>query len=110
MSEFAHDAGYDGPPFKWEEHRRFLLLSELDAAFFHLYGIKRDDVTYIMDTFPIVKRREELAYGEYRTKRVILEIYDEMAHVLQTGHSYISRLNPPPADPRIAHVPITQAV
>ena len=32
-----------------------------------------------MDTFPIVRRKDEAEYGEYDTKRVILEIYDEMA-------------------------------
>ena len=31
-----------------------------------------------METFPIVKDRDAAAYGEYRTKRVILEIYDAM--------------------------------
>ena len=35
--------------------------AELDAAFFHLYGIERDDVDYIMETFPIVKRRTSSA-------------------------------------------------
>ena len=32
-----------------------------------------------METFPIVKRKDEQAHSEYRTKRVILEIYDKMA-------------------------------
>jgi hypothetical protein len=59
------------------EERRFLLRCELDAAYFHLYVIERDDVDYIMETFPIVKRKDEKQYGEYRTKRVILEMYDE---------------------------------
>ena len=49
--------------------------SELDAAFFHLYGITRDDAAYILDTFPIVKRRAEAQWGTYRTKDTILEIY-----------------------------------
>jgi len=31
-----------------------------------------------METFPIVKRKDEKLFGEYRTKRVILEINDEM--------------------------------
>jgi hypothetical protein len=31
-----------------------------------------------METYPIVKRKDEKQYGEYRTKRVILEMYDEM--------------------------------
>ncbi|MEI2616885.1 MAG: hypothetical protein V9F06_04455 [Thermomicrobiales bacterium] len=56
-----------------------------------------------MDTFPIVKRKDEAAHGEYRTKRVILEIYDELAEATRTGIPYQTRLDPPPADPRVAH-------
>ena len=74
-----------------------------NAAYFLLYGIERDDVDYIMDTFPIVKRKDEAQHGEYRTKRVILEIYDEMKQAMETGESYQTRLDPPPADPRVAH-------
>ena len=44
-------------PRAWHEERRFLLRCELDAAYFHLYGIARDDVGHIMDTFPIVGAR-----------------------------------------------------
>lgn len=105
IKPFAKDCGYDGPPFRWDEDRRFLLRCELDAAYFHLYGITRDDVDYVMETFPIVKRKDEKKHGEYRTKRVILEIYDEMAEAMRSGEAYQTRLNPPPADPRVAHPP-----
>lgn len=103
MEPFARDCGYTGPPFRWDEERRILLRCELDAAYFHLYGIERDDVDYIMETFPIVKRKDVDKYGEYRTKRVILEIYDEMAIAMRTGVNYQTRLDPPPADVRVAH-------
>jgi hypothetical protein len=103
LQPFARDCGYHGPPFRWDEERRFLLRCEVDAAYFHLYGIERPDVAYIMDTFPIVRRKDEDAYGEYRTKRVILEIYNEMAEAMKTGRPYQTRLDPPPADPRVAH-------
>ena len=96
LSPFAQDCGYEGPPFRWDEERRFLLRCELDAAYFHLYGIARDDVAYIMETFPIVKRKDEAQHGEYRTKRVILEMYDAMQHAIDTGEPYQTRLNPPP--------------
>ena len=33
----------------------------LDALYFHLYGIERDDVDYIMETLPIGKRKDEPA-------------------------------------------------
>jgi hypothetical protein len=91
------------PPFRWDEQRRFLLRCELDAAYFHLYGIARDDVDYIMETFPIVKRKDVAAHGEYRTKRVILEIYDAMQQAMDSGQPYQTRLDPPPADPSVAH-------
>ena len=105
LQPFAQDCGYHGPPFRWDEERRFLLRCELDAAYFHLYSIARDDVDYIMDTFPIVKRKDEAAHGEYRTKRVILEIYDAMQQAIETGQPYQTLLDPPPADPRVAHPP-----
>ena len=99
MEPFARDLGYQGPPFRWDEKRRLLIRCELDATFFHLYGISRDDADYIMETFPIVKRKDEERFGEYRTRRVILEIYDEMEQAKRTGRPYQTRLDPPPVIP-----------
>ncbi|HVU71245.1 MAG TPA: N-6 DNA methylase, partial [Ktedonobacteraceae bacterium] len=103
LAAFAKDCGYDGPPFRWDEERRFLLRCELDAAYFHLYGIARDDVDYIMDTFRVWREKEEKQQGEYRTKRVILEIYDEMQRAIAGGVAYRTRLEPGPADQTVAH-------
>jgi hypothetical protein len=103
LQPFARDCGYAGPPFRWDETRRFRLRCELDAAYFHLYGIARDGVEDIMDTFPIVRRKDEAAHGEYRTKRVILEVYDAMAAALAGGAPYRTVLDPPPADGWVAH-------
>jgi hypothetical protein len=103
LEPFARDCGYSGPPFRWDEERRFLLRCELDAAYFHLYGISREDTDYIMNTFPIVRRKDEALHGEYRTKRVILEIYGAMQRAIKTSESYRTLLDPPPADPRAAH-------
>jgi hypothetical protein len=127
----------DGPPFRWDEDRRFLIRAELDAAFFHLYlpadangdwvparkadgcpydetpeqlaELKksfprpRDAVDYIMDTFPIVQRKDIQKHGDHRTKLQILEIYDRMAEAMKTGVPYQTLLDPPPGDPRCCH-------
>ncbi|MCY4618403.1 MAG: N-6 DNA methylase [Chloroflexi bacterium] len=98
LQPFAQDLGYDGPPFKWDPERRFEIRGELDAAYFHLYEIERDDVDYIMSTFPIVQRKDEAAHGTYRTRDRILEIYDAMA-----SGEWQSSLDPPVADQRAAH-------
>jgi len=139
LEPFVQDCGWSGPPFRWDEERRFLLRCELDAAFFHLYlpatpdgqwkpariaeGAVRDEtpeelaelkrrfptprdaVAYIMDTFPIVKRKDEAKYGDYRTKLLILDIYDRMQEAITTGRPYQTILDPPPADPRCCHPP-----
>jgi hypothetical protein len=110
LGGFASDVGYIGPPFRWDPERRFLLRAELNAAFFHLYGISHDDADYILETFPIVKKNDEKAHGEYRTKHVILEIYDAMAEAIRTGKPFQTRLDPPPADPRVAHPPRPEKV
>jgi hypothetical protein len=103
LASFASELGGLGSPFRWDEDRRFLIRCELDAAFFHLYGISRDDTDYIMETFPIVKRHDDERFGEYRTKRLVLEIYDEMEQAKRTARPYQTRLDPPPGDPRAAH-------
>jgi len=105
LEPFARDVGCSGPPFRWDPARRFLLRAELDAAFFHLYSLSRDDAAYVLDTFPIVRKNDEKAHGEYRTRRVILEIYDALAEAIRSGRPYETRLDPPPADPRVAHPP-----
>ena len=46
---------------------------------------------YILETFPIVKRKDEQAHGEYRTKREILDIYDAMQQAMETGTPYHTR-------------------
>lgn len=95
---FAEDLGDSGEPFVWDPERRFLLRCELDAAFFHLYGVARDDVDYIMETFPIVKGKDLAAHGEFRTKRVILGVFDAMQLAIETGESYRTILDPPPGE------------
>ncbi len=105
LAGFAKDLGYDGLPFRWDEDRRALLRAELDACFFHLYGLGRDEADHVMGTFPIVERRDIERYGEYRTKRLILERYDAMAKAAEGAEPYASDLSPPPGDMSVAHRP-----
>ncbi len=90
MAPFAHDLGYDGPPFAWDEDRRALLRAELDAWYARAYGLTRDELRYILDpadvkgkgypseTFRGLKTNEIRRYGEYRTRRLVLEAWDHL--------------------------------
>ena len=72
MAPFARDLGYDGPPFTWDEKERRHLRARLDALYFQLYGLDRDDADYVLSTFPIVRREDEAAFGSYRTRDLVL--------------------------------------
>ena len=104
LEPFARDSGWFGPPFVWDEARRFQLRCELDAAFFHLYCLSRDDTAYILDTFPIVRRKDEAAHGTYRTRDTILALYDSFTSAMQpNGEPFVSPLKPSPATFGAAH-------
>ncbi len=72
MEPFARDLGYDGPPFRWDEEERRHLRARLDALYFHLYELDREDASYVLGTFPIVKREDEKEFGSYRTRELVL--------------------------------------
>ena len=69
--------------------RRAVLQAELDAIFAHLYGLDTEDLRYILDpedicgkgcineTFRVLKENELRQYGEYRTKRLVLEAWNK---------------------------------
>lgn len=94
---FAHDLGEMGPPFVWDVERRATMRAELDAMAFHVYGLERDEVEHVIDSFFVVRKDEEKAYGEFRSKRLILERYDTMASA-EDGGTYTCPLTPAPGE------------
>ena len=111
--DFARDCGWDGPSFRgtrtadssalpaffhltcrltrtvdWRPARRWT--GFVDA---HLANLKRHPhparrCRGYLNTFPGVGREEQAKHGEYRIKRITLEIYDAMRHPVTTGGSY----------------------
>ena len=79
MAPFARDLGYHGPPFVWNQEERRHLRARLDALYFHLYGLSREDASYVLDTFPIVRKQDEAAFGRYRTRDLILAYMNALA-------------------------------
>ena len=79
MAPFARDLGYDGVALLWDGEERRHLRARLDALYFHLYGLSRDDAEYVLDTFPIVRREDEAACGTYRTRDMTLAYMNALA-------------------------------
>jgi len=90
LRPFAEDMGYHGEPFRWDEVRRAQLRAELDAYYARLYGLTRDELRYILDpkevhgedfpgeTFRVLKEKEMRLYGEFRTRRLVLAMWDRL--------------------------------
>ena len=69
----------DMAPFVWDAEERRHLRARLDALYFHLYGLSRDDAGYILGTFPIVRKQDIKEFGSYRTKELILAYMNALA-------------------------------
>ena len=79
-------------PWVYNPERRAILQAELDAIFAHLYGLDTEDLVYILDpedicgkgcineTFRVLKDNEIRQYGEYRTKRLVLEAWNKFGY------------------------------
>jgi hypothetical protein len=90
LAPLAHELGYDAPPFAWDEDRRAQLRADLDAFYARAYELDRDELRYILDpadvrgpdypseTFRVLKEKEIRQFGEYRTRRLVLEAWDRM--------------------------------
>jgi hypothetical protein len=89
---FAPRDGFALPPFRWNDERRALIRADLDARIAKLYGLTRDELRYILDpadvygpdfpgeTFRVLKEKEIRQFGEFRTRRLVLEAWDRAGY------------------------------
>jgi len=78
MIPLAKAAGFKPLVHKWNEGERLDLMAELDAAFFLLYGIKRNDAEYILSTFAGIRKQSESMFDGTSTAECILNYYDNL--------------------------------
>lgn len=70
---------HDRKPDRRDDGDRAQTRAELDALVAHLYGLTRDEFAYILDTFPVLRRKELAAFGEYQSKRKALEEFERFS-------------------------------
>lgn len=76
------------------------ICDELDVCYTRLYGLTEEELRFILDpadvygpdfpgeTFRVLKNKEMQQYGEYRTRRLVLEAWKR----LEVGNSSIERI------------------
>jgi len=90
LEGMCHALEVELPGFEWDETKRAVQQAELDAIYANLYGIDRDKLAFILDpsevfaegsnseTFRILKEKEISEFGEFRTRRLVLEAWDRL--------------------------------
>jgi hypothetical protein len=78
MRPLAEAAGFRQGVHKWNEAERLQLRAELDAAYFHLYGLAREEVDYVLDQFQGVVKEDTSRDAPGPTRRAVLEAYDAL--------------------------------
>ena len=83
----SFQAEYGGRLNKWDEAERAELMAELDAAYFHLYGIARDEVEYILSTFKGIHDRADAFSGGATIAECVVQKYrrDVVSGVKETA-------------------------
>jgi hypothetical protein len=81
MRPLAEAAGFKEGVHKWKDPERADLRAELDAAYFHLYGISRDDAAYILSTFQSMTDKDEETFTPTSAASRVLEAYDALTDV-----------------------------
>jgi len=79
-----HCGVHDRLPDRRDTGDRAQLRAEIDAYVAHLYGLSRDDFAYILNTFPVLKKKEKKAFGEFMSKRKCLEEYDRIKTIMNS--------------------------
>ena len=103
LKGFATDLGRTHLPFIWNSKRRTILQGEIDAAVLHLYDLNRSQAEWLLDSFTVLRKYEERDFGTFRTKNMVLDIYDQMADARTNQVAYQTTLSPLPADPILCH-------
>lgn len=78
-----------------EPNARATARAELDAFIAaRVFGLTALELSDILDTFDVLRRRDEKAHGEFRTKKLILDAFATGAESMQSGTEDQTRLAP----------------
>ena len=79
FKQFAEDFNHfeKVDPYIWNSIERLKIQTELDAIFSLMYGLDKNETEYILNSFNALRNLEIRNFGEFKTKRLVLEAYDK---------------------------------
>jgi hypothetical protein len=83
LRPLAQAAGLDPPVHRWQPAERAQLEAELDAAYFRLYGIGREDMEYVLSTFAGTRSADPDLLDSKDVATRVLEAYEHLGATTQ---------------------------
>src|SRR5438132_1411169 len=68
----------------WNRGLRHIAMCLIDSIVARIYGLSRDEYSYILKRFPILRSQEIEQHGEFRSERLCLESWDRCE--VMSGH------------------------
>jgi len=90
LAPWARDLEFEGSLFSFSALCPAAVRAALDVCYGKLHGLTCDELRYFLhpadimgddypsDTLRVLKNREQREYGEYRTRRLVLEAWDRL--------------------------------
>lgn len=83
LKEFATEyLGEETSPFQWDNEERFDIQRRLDAIVSILFKLNKADIKLILSDFEVWEKKEVETFGEFRSKNLILQYFDEYLPLL----------------------------
>jgi hypothetical protein len=77
LDTWGSDLDFADLPYTWDRDRRRELRVDLEALFFSLYGLEKEEVNHIFESFWSVKEDEIEEHGRYKLKQQVLDRLSE---------------------------------
>jgi hypothetical protein len=77
----------------YHEANALYVTKAIDAAFFLLYGIERNDVEYILSTFAGIRKESESMFEDTSTAERVLSFYDKLKSAFKQSCQKLTRHN-----------------
>ena len=78
LDTLGKELGLSNGPFGWNVEERRKMRAEVDALIAKIYGVSREELSHMLDSFRILKDKDTVEFGRFRTKEDTLTMYDHL--------------------------------
>jgi len=91
------------PPIKWNSQRRYRIANIINSIVALYFGLDKNDVEYILDSFSSIRDEEISKFGHFRMKEEIISYFDVLNNSKDKMNLANQFISPEPLHPTLLH-------